>query len=1046
MIVTSDGRILLTYCINVLNMDVKINKKKLWFIFILLCIKTEYSFSQTCNGTSGAPVFIETFGTGIGIVSLQSVDPAASTPMGLWSDECVPDGTYIITNSRTALCGGPPYWWGQQCEQTSRDHTGDVNGRMMVINGLGNPGGVFYSQTVASLCKNTQYKFSIWVYSFHHGLAPNLQFQIKQNNNLIASSSTGNVPFDCNWHQYSMAFTTGNTGNNFVLSLVNSTQSTSQTAGNDFVLDDIELTPCFPPMIPSCGGSVTANALTGTGPYAYNWSPSGGTNAMATGLSPGNYSVTINSSTGCTATQTVNVTASSFTATTNSQPATCSQANGTATVSLSGGVPSYTYLWNTTPPQTTQSATGLGIGSYSVFITDAMGCITTSSVIITNLNTVVATTTQTNISCYGGTDGLASVTASGGTPSYSYLWSNGQITPAISNISAGNYSITITDRSGCSTIQSLVITQPLVIALTSSATPASCTLTDGIATVTATGGVGNFSYQWDNNQTIQTVTGLSAGNYTVIVTDGNGCTNTATVSITTPSGPIASFSSMNECFNNPTPFTDRSSGGASQWSWNFGDGNSSTVQSPTHTYNTYGTFSVTLIATNSLGCKDSITHTVTVYPLPASHFISPVVCVGDSSCFTDSSTISTGNITGWSWNFNDPNSSSNISNTQNPCHTFSGAGKYNVILTATSNNGCQSTSNLTALVNGAPVAAFSFQNNCLNAPTTFTDHSNNAKQWAWNFGDGNTSTQQRPTHTYANYGTYQVKLLVTSGGICTDTISKTVTIYPLPVINFTGDSVCIRNPSSFTDLSTIAKGNISAWKWNFGDIESTPNDTSSQKNPSYIFSHAGNYSVTLTVSSNNGCISTISLPVVVYGNPVANFSSNPDPVVTLGDQIAFTDLSSGNVVQWSWNFGDNATSSIENPGHIYADTGNYMITLCVVSQYGCKDTIRHPIEVKEFSFYIPNAVTTNGDGINEYFFGKGIGITEYEMWIFDRWGNQIFSCHVHGLPQSLPCQWDGRVQGASGNLVQEDVYVWKVRFTNIFNKVLNYIGVVTVVK
>ena len=124
-----------------------------------------------------------------------------------------------------------------------------------------------------------------------------------------------------------------------------------------------------------------------------------------------------------------------------------------------------------------------------------------------------------------------------------------------------------------------------------------------------------------------------------------------------------------------------------------------------------------------------------------------------------------------------------------------------------------------------------------------------------------------------------------------------------------------------------------------------------------------------------------------------------------------------------------------------------MVTLIVISQYGCVDTIQHAIEIKDFTFYIPNAFTPNGDDLNDFFFGTGLGIKEYEMWIFDRWGNQIFFCMVNDLPQTLPCMWDGKVRGGpSDEKIQEDVYAYKVRLTNVFKKEFTYVGTVSVVK
>jgi len=514
--------------------------------------------------------------------------------------------------------------------------------------------------------------------------------------------------------------------------------------------------------------------------------------------------------------------------------------------------------------------------------------------------------------------------------------------------------------------------------------------------------------------------------------------------------PVPLFAAPIVCFTNQTNFTDLSTtatGTLTQWSWNFGDGNTSGSQSPGYTYSTPGTFTVTLIVTNSFGCIDTFQQTVVVNPLPIANFSSTTVCLGNQTCFSDSTTISSGSITGWGWNFDDPGSgANNISNVQNPCHTYTASGTFNITLTATSDSGCQSTTILPAVVLPLPVAAFTAPNVCLNTATVFSDGSTGASQWSWDFGDGNNSTAQNPSHTYLAYGTYVVTQIVTSPGNCKDTITDTITVHPIPIVNFSNDTVCVGYTTSFVDLSFIPAGNITNWLWDFGD-----GSTSSQQNPTHAFSTSGMHNVTLTLTSNNNCTNTISIPVLVRPLPLAEFSYVPGPTVTLLDQVEFTDLSQGgsfgNIVSWDWNLGDGTTDTIQNPWHIYGDTGTYIITLIVVSEWGCVDTIVHPLRILDFAFYIPNAFTPNADGANEFFFGKGIGITEYEMYIFDRWGNLIFNCHINDLPQSQPCWWDGKVRGGNSSaLSQEDVYVWKVHFTSVFKKQYTYIGTVTIVK
>ncbi len=642
-------------------------------------------------------------------------------------------------------------------------------------------------------------------------------------------------------------------------------------------------------------------------------------------------------------------------------------------------------------------------------------------------------------------DGSASVTSSGGAGSHTYLWSaSSQTTSSITGLTAGNYSVTVTDANGCTRDTVLVVNfvpGPTAIA------GADVSICEGFSTSLSASGTGN--YQWSpatglSSTTVPnpTASPTTTTAYTVTVTDANNCSSSDAVTVTVFPRPVATFSATTVCFNNPTVFTDLSTGTISDWDWSFGDGNTDSVQNPSHTYNSAGTFITLLIVTSSDGCKDTFGLTVTVNPLPAVNFSYIPVCIGSPTCFQDLTTIATGTITAWSWNFGDPASGpANISNMQHPCHTFSDTGAFNVVLTVTSNLGCQSTTILVAVVLPPPVAAFSTANTCLNTPTLFTDGSSSVTSWYWQFGDGGTSVTQNPSHTYLGYGTYIVTLIVSSTGSCVDTVLDTVTVSPLPIVNFLADTVCLGDSTTFSDLSFIPAGNIAQWHWDFGD-----GDTSNLQNPVHYFTSPGNHTVTLTCASNNNCSSSLVLPVMVYYPPLAGFSFSPAPYVQLIDPVEFTDLSTGGVVSWFWQFGDGDTALLQHPVHYYSDTGAYVITLIVVTPDGCRDTIQQPLEVRDFAFYIPNTFTPNGDDKNELFFGIGIGIKYYEMSIFDRWGNLIFFCSVNGLPQTFPCLWDGKVKGGNNELVQEDVYVYKIKFISVFKKEYTYIGNVNVVR
>ena len=590
-----------------------------------------------------------------------------------------------------------------------------------------------------------------------------------------------------------------------------------------------------------------------------------------------------------------------------------------------------------------------------------------------------------------------------------------------------------------------------------------------------------------NSSTAQNPSNISypTGTYTVtlIVTSSQGCIDTIALPVTVTNAipPVAAASTVPVCFNNASQFKDLSTGNptVSQWDWDFGDGTPhGTLQNPTHTYASAGTFTITLIITNSGGCKDTVSLTTVINPLPVANFSSPPVCLHDTMCFTDLSSVNPGIVATWSWNFGDPASgANNTSVLQSPCHVYSGPGTFSVILTVTSDSGCQNTITLPVVVNPPPVAAINPQNVCLNAVTNFTDGSVPApgdpiKTWDWNFGDGSAhATQQNPAHTYITSGTYTVVLIITSQNGCKDTANIPVTVYQQPVANFSKpDSGCAPICVNYTDLSTSTDGTISSWQWSFPG--GAPQFSSSSNPQNICYNTPGNYSVSLVVTTSFGCVDSITLPMIeVYPWPNADFCVTPliapatDPIFT------FCDMWSNDVVQWSWDFGDNSTdNSNTDPVHSYSASASsndfYAFNIClhVQNQHGCWDTICKVVElIPEFTFYIPNTFTPNGDPNNDMFFGKGRGIKDYNIWLFDRWGNQIWDCHrednntkwdgpgQEGL--SSYCQWDGVVvsggmdmSGDTRLLAQEDVYVWKVTLTDIFDKRHMYVGHVNIVR
>ncbi|WP_175460295.1 MBG domain-containing protein [Flavobacterium frigoris] len=285
-------------------------------------------------------------------------------------------------------------------------------------------------------------------------------------------------------------------------------------------------------------GSATVSASGGTAGYTYSWSPSGGTAATATGLSAGTYTVTITDANACTATKNFIVTQpSAITATTSQTNVSCNGgSNGSASVTVSGGTPGYTYSWSPSGG-TAATATGLVAGAYTVTITDANGCTATNNFTVTQATAITATTSQTNVACNGGSNGSASVTVSGGTPGYTYSWSpSGGTASAATGLVAGAYTVTVTDANGCTATNNFTITQPTAITASTSQTNVACNGgSNGSASVGVSGGTPGYTYSWSpSGGTAAAATGLAAGNYTVTITDANGCTITRSFTVTQP--------------------------------------------------------------------------------------------------------------------------------------------------------------------------------------------------------------------------------------------------------------------------------------------------------------------------------------------------------------------------------------------------------------------------------------------------------------------------------------------------------------------------------
>ncbi|MFT7541165.1 MAG: PKD repeat protein, partial [Gammaproteobacteria bacterium] len=373
-------------------------------------------------------------------------------------------------------------------------------------------------------------------------------------------------------------------------------------------------------------------------------------------------------------------------------------------------------------------------------------------------------------------------------------------------------------------------------------------------------------------------------------------------------------------------FTDQSSGTATGWSWDFGDGASSSSQSPSHVYGAPGTYTVSLTAT-APGESDTLVETnyIVVSDAPPVADFAADVTTGVEPLTVNFSDLTSGNVSSWSWDFGDGASSS----AQNPAHVFGSAGTYTVSLTSTGLGGSDGEvkAGYIVVTNAPPLAEFVADVTTGVEPLSvnFSDlTTGNVNAWAWDFGDGTSSSAQNPAHVFGAAGTYTVSLNATGlGG--SDGEVKTgyivVTNAP-PVANFIAD-VTTGVETLSVNFSDLSSGNVNAWAWDFGDGASA-----STQNPSHTYGSPGTYTVSLSATGLGGSDGEVKAGYIVVSNapPVAEFIAD----VTTGVEpltVNFSDLTTGSVNAWAWNFGDGASSTQQSPGHTYGAAGTYTVSL-----------------------------------------------------------------------------------------------------------------------
>lgn len=466
------------------------------------------------------------------------------------------------------------------------------------------------------------------------------------------------------------------------------------------------------------------------------------------------------------------------------------------------------------------------------------------------------------------------------------------------------------------------------------------------------------SWHWDlgngGTSTLQNpaATYITPGSYRVILTATNGSGSTKDTNfITVHTSPTVAFTSdtVTACGSKTVTFTNQTipgAGGATSYLWDFGDGDSSTALSPTHTYTYVGNFAVSLVAINSSGCTNSLTKNnhIKIIGKPVTAFTANQT----SSCnapFQVTFSNTTTNATSFSWSFGDGNTST----ATNPVHTYTASGSYTVRLISTGVNGCKDTLTKTAyIVIGQVNAGFTATSPvCAGKAVSFTNTTTPGPGTTriWTFGTGSTTdTSVNPNFTYPLAGSYNVTLIEMYANNCNDTVVQTITVNANPTAQFTtSDTVGCAVPftANFTNSSTGA----TSYAWSFGS------GTSTAINPSFIYNALGIYNVSLIATNASGCKDTVTRNnYIKLQAPVGTLTATPT-ATCINSNVQFTSSVAAPLyaTNYRWDFGDGSSivncASCSTQSHAYTGTGTYNVQLIITTATGCFDTIQQTITI-----------------------------------------------------------------------------------------------------
>jgi len=763
-------------------------------------------------------------------------------------------------------------------------------------------------------------------------------------------------------------------------------------------------------------GSIQAFAAGGVPTYTYQWDdPNAQITALATDLPTGTWTVTVTDAVGDTATasQTINEPNPLTNIVSFTDAGGCGACDGSATANIASGTPPYTYQWDDPNFQTNPSANGLCTGFYNVIVTDINGCSITSGVTITDPAGMTLTTSTTDPSFCGISNGTASISVSGGTAPYNYLWNDSgmQTTSTATGLAAGVYSVIVTDSVGCTAVNNLTLNDPGAPTLTvSNINNISCNgSSNGSATVSATGGSLPYSYQWNdtNSQTNSSATGLSAGTYNVTVTGSIGCSSTESVSITEPpvlNGVVTSSKNVSCSGNCDGQATITVNGGSVPYTYQW-DPDTSGQNSATATGLCTGEYSVTVTDSNGCIVSDSV-----VIFQPAAISLDSITV--DATCGNSNGSaivIVTGGTTPYAYAW----SSGGNSDTEN------GLSMGTYICMVTDSNGCSETIEVIINESNAPsVLTVSSDVSCNggNDGIAVAVVSGGTLPYTYQWDDPLLQSTDSADGLIA--GTYAVTITDSAGCLGSDSVS----ISEPEILSLTTSVNAETCPASNDGSAFVnVSGGILPYTYFWNDPNNQTTDTA-------IGLNAGIYNVTVT--DKNNCSETATAAVNSASNlALAVSATNENCGAADGVAIA-NSFGGAPPYTYLWDDPNNQTT----PAASELSSGVYTVNLtdgdgCVIS-----DTAGITNDIQTCLVDIPNTFTPNGDGVNDTWEIKGIELyPDMTVEVFNRWGSRVFESQGYSEP------WNGNYKGKE--LPMADYY-----YIIMLNKEESFTGTITIMK